>query len=181
MVDRDDYVLLPFESDRSPHFGAAARLYTSVWVGDNKDWAMRRHATWPGFRGLVARTPPGDVAGAVYGYTDLPGQWWHDHIAAELGPEATARWLTGSFCVTELAVALGQRRHGLGRRLLRAILVGLPHTGATLSTQTSNAPARALYESEGWRYLLTGMRFDPAGAAYAIMRRELKPGGGSRP
>ncbi len=168
----DEVMVLPFDAD-SRHFNDVVRMYNDVWGGDYKEFALLRHVDNPGFKGIAAMTTSGQVVGAVYGYTDLPGQWWHEHVAAALGPHATDRWLTGSFSVTELAVAASHRRRGLGRLLLRTVLAGLPHTCATLSTQLDNAPARALYTAEGWTALVPRMRFDPAGAEYIILRREL--------
>jgi ribosomal protein S18 acetylase RimI-like enzyme len=170
--DRTAFALAPFDAD-SRCFGDVARMYNEVWGGDNKEYALLRHVEYPGFKGVVALTERGEVAGAVYGYTDLPGQWWHNHVAAMLGREATDRWLTGSFSVTELAIVAAYRRQGLGRLLLRTVLTGLAQTTATLSTQLDNAPARALYASEGWRPLVEHMRFDPVGAEYVILRRDL--------
>lgn len=164
--------LRPFDLDSSLLRGVLA-VYKEVWGGDGKEYALYRHATYPGFKGVAALNAGGQVIGAIYGYTDGPGQWWHDHIAAVLGPTETARWLTGTFAVTELAVRQAYRRLGLGRQLLEVALRGLPNTGATLSTQVDNLPARRLYESAGWTYLIDHMRFGPDPTEYVIMRREL--------
>lgn len=164
--------LLPFDLDSSLLRGVLG-VYKAVWGGDGKEYALYRHATYPGFKGVAAVTEDGAVVGAIYGYTDGPGQWWHEHIAAVLGPGGTARWLTGTFAVTELAVRPAYRRLGLGRRLLREALRGLPNRAATLSTQVDNLPARQLYESEGWGYLIDSMRFGADPTEYVIMWREL--------
>src|SRR5262249_36680429 len=155
---KEGFALLPFQRD-SPRLADAGRLYNQVWVGENKKLSLLHHVTYPGFKGLVAMTSAGQVAGAVYGYTNLSRQWWHDQVAAVLGPQETERLLTGTFTVSELAVASAYRRQGLGRLLLRAVLADLPHAAATLSTQSDNLPARRLYESEGWQYLIYRMRF----------------------
>lgn len=170
--DLDGLTLARFDG-AAPYFGAVVRMYNAVWGGDSKEYALQRHMGYPGFKGIAALTEDGEVAGAIYGYTDLPGQWWHEHVARALGSRATKRWLTGSFGVAELAVRAEFRRRGLGRALLRTVLAGLPHRGATLSTQLDNAPARALYTAEGWRTLVARMRFDPSGVEYIILRRDL--------
>jgi len=170
--NRISFALAPFDAD-SRYLQAVARMYNEVWGGDTKEYALLRHVNFAGFKGVAALTEYGEVAGAVYGYTDLPGQWWHNHVAAMLGREATDRWLTGSFSVTELAIVAAHRRQGLGRLLLRTVLTALAETKATLSTQLDNAPARALYASEGWLTLVEHMRFDPVGAEYIILRRDL--------
>jgi ribosomal protein S18 acetylase RimI-like enzyme len=169
---KDGLALLPFDGD-SPRLADAIWLYNQVWGGDSKELSLLHHLGYPGFKGVVATTPEGRIAGAVYGYTDLPRQWWHNHVAAVLGPQETERALTGTFTVSELAVTQEHRRRGLGRLLLRTVLDGLPHTAATLSTQSDNVPARRLYESEGWQYLIYRMCFYADGPDYMILRREL--------
>jgi ribosomal protein S18 acetylase RimI-like enzyme len=172
MTETEAITLRPFDVE-SPLLEGAVAVYKRVWGGDSKEYALYRHATYPGFKGMAAVARDGAVLGAVYGYTDAPGQWWHEHIAAVLGPAETARWLTGSFAVTELAVLPEWRRAGIARLLLRGVLRGLSTNGATLSTQVENHPARALYESEGWRYLIPRMTFGADPTEYVIMRRDL--------
>lgn len=172
MASMDNVSLRPFDLD-SPLLQGVLGVYKAVWGGDGKEYALYRHATYPGFKGVAAVMGDGAVVGAIYGYTDGPGQWWHEHIAQVLGPTGTARWLTGTFAVTELAVRPAYRRLGLGRRLLREVLRGLPNTAATLSTQEDNLPARRLYESERWSYLIDSMRFGADPTEYVIMWREL--------
>jgi ribosomal protein S18 acetylase RimI-like enzyme len=185
MPGTEPITLLPFNLD-SPNFEKIIALYDAIW-GPNgerpssRPTQLRRHAISPGFKGVVAVAADGSVAvaadgsvaGYAYGMTDLPGQWWHEHIAPLLRPEKTARYLSGSFAVTELAVRPDMRRHGLGARLLNELLAHLPHVQATLSTEYDNAPARALYERLGWGYLIDRMRFAPDGPDYVIMHRPL--------
>ncbi len=157
-------------------------LYNAVWGKSGAgaaavDAQIRRHPRYPGFKAVVARAPDDRAVGFAYGYTNAPGQWWHERVAEHLGAERTAGELTGSFCVTELAVLPSHRRHGLGRRLLAALLADLPHAAATLSTQRDNRPARALYEAAGWDYLIARMRFTPGDREWVVMRRRLRPTG----
>lgn len=173
----DDFAIVPWTPD-SPHFPAVLALFDRVWPergdeGSGISAQTRRHATYPDFKGIAALTPAGELVGLAYGTADLPGMWWHEHIAPVLGPEATARHLTGSFAVTELAVAPEWRRRGLATRLMRELLAGLPHARATLSTERHNAAARALYERLGFAYLVESMVFTPDDAPYVIMGRPL--------
>jgi ribosomal protein S18 acetylase RimI-like enzyme len=174
----DELRLVPF-TPASPYFAGVVRLYNDVWQTPAQEAReigirIRRHATYPGYRGLVAITPAGEVVGFAYGTTDLPGQWWHDQIARLLGPSATAHYLTGSFAFAELAVSAAYRRQGLGQRLHDALLAGLPHRRATLSTQLDNLPARSLYARLGWQTLLERMCFDSSPTEYVILTRTLR-------
>ena len=145
------WVLVPFDR-HSAHLDAIAALYDRVWGGGSA--LVRRHAAYPGFKGLAALTPADQLAGFAYGSTVLPGQWWTERVAPLLGPERAERYFLGSFALGELIVAPEHRRRGLATRLIRGTLAGLPHTQATLSTQRDNHPARALYERLGFTYLI---------------------------
>jgi len=177
--DRDAPISIQPLALSSSALDGVIALYNAVWGKSgagaaSADAQIRRHASYPGFKAVVALARDGRAVGFAYGYTDTPGQWWHERVAEQLGVERTARELTGSFCVTELAVAPSHRRHGLGRRLLDTLFVGLPHAAATLSTQRDNLPARALYEAAGWEYLIARMRFTPGDREWVIMRRRLR-------
>ena len=164
--------LVPFDR-HSPHLDAISALCERVWGGAGATAQVARHATYPGFKGIVALTPGGEVAGYVYGATALAGQWWTEQIAPLLGAERTARVLIGSFAVTELAVAPEHRRHGLARQLMQVVLADLPQPQATLSTECDNTAARALYEQLGFTYLIERMSFTAAGVPYVVMHRWL--------
>jgi ribosomal protein S18 acetylase RimI-like enzyme len=169
--------LQPFTPD-SPLFPGVTRAFKLTWptrflsLNDAAD-PIRRHATYGGFKGVAAVTSQREVVGFTYGYTDSPGQWWHEYIARVIGVAEADRQLTGSFCLTELAVLPQWRRQGLGRRLIHAILADLPHNHAVLSTQCDNATAIALYQSLGWFMIVERMLFNVAGPEYTILAYEL--------
>lgn len=163
-------------SPESRTFADVVALYARVWPREDAaahEAIMRRHATYPDYKGLLAVAASGALAGFVYGATALPEQWWTQRIAAVLGPECTARDLVGSFAVTELAVAPEWRQQGVGERLMRSLLSGLPHDRATLSTEVHNTAARHLYERLGLTYLVERMEFTPGDVSYVVMHRRL--------
>ena len=72
---------------------------------------------------------------------------------------AYARWslvaAVGEAELLRIAVAPEVRGQGLGRRLLRSSVEALRTLGVThyrLEVRVSNAPARRLYEAEGWQF-----------------------------
>lgn len=86
----------------------------------------------------------------------------HERIWTE-PPDGFARWMVvpaaGEAELLRIAVGPGARRKGLGRTLLRSAEADLRNGGIRslhLEVRVSNAAARALYESEGWRQ--TGQR-----------------------
>jgi ribosomal protein S18 acetylase RimI-like enzyme len=133
---------------------------------------MSRHRGYAGFRAFGGWAGP-RLVGFAYGYTGAPGQWWHDCVAAALGPARSADWLADAFEVAELHVAPDSQGQGLGRRLLRALLAGLPHRTTLLSTPDTDSPARRLYRSDGFVDLVGGFRFPGGVEPFCLMGRRL--------
>ncbi len=157
----------------SPLLPGVLDVYQRVWGDRGFQPQVRRHATYPGFKGIAALAPSGEIAGYIYGTSTLPGQWWPDRIAAVIGRELAERRLYGSFNVTELGVRAEHRRRGLATRLMRSLLAGLPHQHVTLSTEYANHPARTLYEGLGFGYLVERMYFAEGAEEYAVLDRPL--------
>ncbi len=79
--------------------------------------------------------------------------------------------------VHTIGVDPAHQGRGIGRALLRELLAGADAHRATvfLEVRTDNAPARALYESEG--FTVVGLRrryYRPSGADAHTMRREAR-------
>lgn len=140
---------------------------------------LPQHASYPGFRGVTAdaaaaprATPSTTVLGFAYGYTSMPGQWWHDIMAYAMGDEMRRRWLLDAFEVVELAVIPTAQRQGIGGRLYDALLADLPHTTAVLSTALVETPALQLYRNRGWVPLLDRFAY-PSGAQAIVLGLDL--------
>jgi ribosomal protein S18 acetylase RimI-like enzyme len=151
------------------------RELAEIWPDASRariDEILPRHIVRDGFHFLGAFSE-GRLAGFVYGYCGASGQWWHDRVAAALGPDGTARWLPpGHFEFTELHVRAEYRRRGIGGRLHDALLDGLELPTAVLSTQTDNEPAIALYSGRGWQVIVPYLDFG-SGRPFLIMGRDL--------
>ncbi|HZM83850.1 MAG TPA: GNAT family N-acetyltransferase [Candidatus Limnocylindrales bacterium] len=117
---------------------------------------LPRHAGREGFRCVVALR--GDrLLGFAYGYTGERGQWWSNHVATRAPAYVTERWLGGHFEFVELAVEPGEQGQGIGTALHDALLAGLPHERALLSTYRDDRPAPRLYRRRGWELLMAGL------------------------
>jgi ribosomal protein S18 acetylase RimI-like enzyme len=171
-------VMLATFTPDSPLFSGVAELFRATWpdrffsTGDAAA-RIRQHARYVGFRGIAA-VAGGQVVGFVYGYTNAPGQWWYDQIVQHAPRMSMKLDLAGSFAFTELAVAAMWRRRGVGQRLHDAVLHGLPHRYAVLSTQTDNEAALALYRRNGWETLIPRMRFDGSPPDFVILGKALR-------
>jgi ribosomal protein S18 acetylase RimI-like enzyme len=167
---------------------------------------LERHAGNPGFHALAAVLPRGDdppgsprewgdypsphapLAGFIYGFHGVPGQWWHDTVAGALalssgssrpswfsgavgsaGRDGAAAWLDNSFEVAELHVLPAYQGMGIGRELLLRLTTGRPERTAVLSTADAESRARRLYRGVGFTDLLTGFRFSGVEPPYAVM------------
>jgi ribosomal protein S18 acetylase RimI-like enzyme len=154
------------------------RLWLEVWPGTSRsrfDEVLPRHAARDGFRCTVADDESGRLVGLAYGYAGAPGEWWHDIVSKEMGPELAGRWLgPGHFELVELMVAPDRRGHGLGGSLHDTVLAGATETTAVLTTQVENIPALALYRQRGWRTVVPEVRFPPGDAAYCVLGLDVR-------
>ncbi|MBA2285980.1 MAG: GNAT family N-acetyltransferase [Ktedonobacteraceae bacterium] len=163
--------LASFSAD-SRYLAGAVRCYVETW---KRDWEasydfFSRYARYPDFYGLVALSD-GEVIGSGFGTRSLPGQWWHDVVAAHVGAEHAA--LQDAWVLVELEVLKAYQGYGTGTRLHNALLAGQPCPRTLLSTEVANRGARRLYERLGWRYLHPGFRFNEGQEPYVVMHKEL--------
>jgi ribosomal protein S18 acetylase RimI-like enzyme len=148
---------------------------------------MERHTQFPSFRAVVVIAPPGSGDGPrpaagigqlpiiafSYGFHGADGQWWHDLVRSALtrmgGYDLAQTWLGDSFEVAEVHVHPDYQGHGIGRRMVPALLHPRLERTALLSTQDADTRARRLYRGLGFGDLLTGYRFPGTDPPYAVM------------
>lgn len=126
------------------------------------------HLERPGLRGWVALDGE-RMVGVAYGYLGAPGQWWHDQVRAALSSEQAQQWLEGAFEVCELHVRPELHGTGLGRRLLDALLGGVPTRTAILTTPDADTRARRFYRAGGWVDLARDVRFPGDPRSFAVL------------
>ena len=147
---------------------AASARFAPRWIA---------HAAAPGWRGVGAWAD-GALVGFAYGHAAASGLPWVDAVVAKLPPPTRTKWCADAFLLCELAVAPEHRGRGLGSALHDAVIDGVPHATALLTTldDRSNAGAR-LYARRGWRrlgapyvapgyphrYVVMGVRLDRCG------------------
>jgi ribosomal protein S18 acetylase RimI-like enzyme len=145
--------------------GAVARIYRDAYATPDDDLrafiggAFARHATWPGFRLLVA-TFNGIPAGFIYGYDTRPGQWWHDTIRPAMVVANCDTWLEDAFELAEVAVDPAVQGRGIGTALIEAFLAEVPGRTVLLSAMADPADrAKDLYRRFGFIDLLPEFRY----------------------
>jgi ribosomal protein S18 acetylase RimI-like enzyme len=152
------------------HRRAGAGAATDEWA---REW-LPRHTQRDAFRFLVALAEDGAVAGFAYGYTGGSGQWWTDRVAAAMKADQRRAWLEPPhYEVVELHVRPESQRTGIGSALLEALLDGLPHRQALLSTQVDNEKARPFYERHGWQVVVDRLSFGPGYAPFCVYGKRL--------
>jgi ribosomal protein S18 acetylase RimI-like enzyme len=161
--------------------------YDEAVVAGRYGYAMQ-HTERPGFRAVGAFAETGREGGGTaevlvgfgYGYLIAPGQWWHDQVRAALDRRTAKKWLPGAFEVCELHVHPDHQSRGLGRQLLHALVAGLPHPAALLSTPDADTKAFRLYHADGFVDLARGHHFPGDSRPFAILgvRLPLQPAGG---
>jgi len=136
--------------------------------------SLERHLRYRDFRLCTAREAGSDrLLGFTYGYTGATGQWWYDLVATVMRPADVERWLSGGFEFVELAVLPGAQGRGIGGTLHDALLAGLPHRTAALSTLQQETDALHLYRKRGWTVLIDRFVFPAAPQPYQIMGLDL--------
>ncbi|HST46478.1 GNAT family N-acetyltransferase [Jatrophihabitans sp.] len=120
--------------------------------GPQRGTHMLRHAGFDSFRCRAALDADGRMLGFGYGYTSMPGQWWHDLVLRAI-PAGAQEWLGYAFELSELHVTPPAQGAGLGERLLRSLADGLPHRTMVLSTPEGENRAWRLYRRLGFEDL----------------------------
>lgn len=135
---------------------------------------LPRHLQHDGFRCVVVMEDDSqNMLGFAYGYTGVAGQWWHDLVQRKMTLEDAEYWMTDVFEVVELAVRPSAHGHGYGGRVHDALLQGLPHRTATLSTYQVETTALKMYEKRGWVTLLPDFMFPGYTVPYRILGKLL--------
>jgi GNAT superfamily N-acetyltransferase len=151
----------------APFFDADVQV-AAILVGQS------RYAKRPGFRCCLARDAvSGEIVGFAFGHTLLPGNSWWDHVPPAMTAEARERWLSDCWVLVEFGVAPEWQGRGIGGRLHDAVLSGLPHATAILSTPQMETNALALYRKRGWVTLLDDFYFPDVPGPFLILGKEL--------
>ncbi|MCK9520740.1 MAG: GNAT family N-acetyltransferase [Dehalococcoidia bacterium] len=167
---------------RGPLFDGAIRVYADAFAqppysdpdrGREVRSRLRSvHRSRPNFRGFIAKTPGGEVAGMCYGYHGEHGQWWHDMVRNALTAEQARDWLSDSYELVELAVSPAYQGRGIGRALIERLLEDCDEATCVLSTRT-DSQAHELYRRMGFE-VITIMAFAPQGAPFYVMGKVLR-------
>lgn len=154
--------------------GEVAAVQTAALgpVPPDRAQVFTRHAAHPGFRAFGAFAD-GALVGFTYGGACRQGQWWYDQIRPALAMAGHRRWLVDPYAVTELHVLPSYHGHGLGLRLIHALLADVGAASALLSTYDAESRARRLYRGLGFVDLLTAFRFGGQVQPYAVLAAPL--------
>jgi GNAT superfamily N-acetyltransferase len=132
----------------------AMRIYVEAMgyppmSGSQRGVHLLRHARLDHFQCRAALDGDGEMVGFGYGYTSLPGQWWHDLVGRAVRTDAEY-WLGCAFELSELHVSPAAQGNGISERLLRSLAGGLPHRTMLLSTPEGENRAWRLYRRLGF-------------------------------
>lgn len=121
----------------------------------------------------VAAIEDDRLVGIAYGYQGAPGQWWHDHVRAAMGPRLALEWLKDAFEVCELHVRPSHQQQGVGRDLLVRLLSHTRARTAVLTTPDQETRARDFYRDGGWVDLVRDLRFPGDPRSFAVLGLDL--------
>ncbi len=126
-------------------------LYQQVWnTTTDCTEHFKRHMDYEGFRGYICLNEEEKLVGFTYGYASLPGQYYRELLANQLGFDLSHTWLTNCFEFVEICVHPSMRQKGVGSFLHDSLLKDIPFKTSVLTTQQSNLAARKLYDKKGW-------------------------------
>jgi ribosomal protein S18 acetylase RimI-like enzyme len=166
--------LLPRLDDILTVYGQAMG-YPAELLAARREY-MAAHTSRQGFRAVVTLDDDGAMLGFGYGYTSVPGQWWHDHVRAAIHRKSRSAWLSDCFELVELHVRPGAQGRGAGERQLRELLAGVSHRTVLLSTPEADETAsRAwrLYRRLGFGDVLRSFHFPGDERPFAVLGRPL--------
>jgi ribosomal protein S18 acetylase RimI-like enzyme len=158
----DDAMDIYARAMQYPQHAAAQRSVTA-----------RKHVAHEGFACRAAVLDDGALIGFGYGYTTLPGQWWHDLVRRALDADAAREWLVDAFELSELHVLPDYQGSGIGRRLLLSIAEGVPHASMLLSTPDADTRAFRLYRDTGFVDLARNYLFPGDARPFAVLGARL--------
>lgn len=164
-------------SDLRDHLDEAMGIYVqamsySPTSGTQRGVQAMRHARYDSFRCRAALSESGTMLGFAYGYTSLPGQWWHDLVARAVGRPGTS-WLKGAFELSELHVLPQAQGAGIGEMLLRSLADNLPHENMVLSTPEGENRAWRLYRRLGFADLVRNHMFPGDNRPFGVLGAHL--------
>ncbi len=156
----------------------AMRIYVlamnySDHTGVQRAVSARKHTSIQGFACRAALTEDGALVGFGYGYTSLPGQWWHDLVRRALTREAAREWLVDAFELSELHVLPQFQGQGIGRQLLESLCSAIPHAAMLLSTPDAETRAFRLYRDTGFVDLARNYLFPGDARPFAVLGARL--------
>jgi ribosomal protein S18 acetylase RimI-like enzyme len=165
------------------HSDEAMRIYAkamgySAQTGVQRAISARRHTSNVGFACRVAEDGEGKLVGFGYGYTTVPGQWWHDLVRRAISPDDQG-WLSNAFELSEMHVLPAAQGAGIGRRILEALNSDIPHDAMVLSTPDNDTRAFRLYRRMGFVDLARNYLFPGDSRPFAVLgaRLPLRPVG----
>jgi ribosomal protein S18 acetylase RimI-like enzyme len=142
-------------------------------TGAHRAVTARRHATNLGFACRAALTGDGKLVGFGYGYTTLPGQWWHDLVRRAIAGADGGDWLSDSFELSEMHVLPIAQGAGIGRRILSALADDIAHSAMLLSTPDADTRAFRLYRHMGFVDLARNYLFPGDSRPFAVLGARL--------
>lgn len=139
------------------HSDEAMRIYAkamgySAQTGVQRAISARRHTSNAGFACRVAEDGDGKLVGFGYGYTTVPGQWWHDLVRRAMSPEDQG-WLGNAFELSEMHVLPASQGAGSAAGSSKPSTATFPTTRwccRHLTTTRARSGSTAGWDSSTW-------------------------------
>lgn len=162
--------IVPFRVE-GKYFKKMIRLYCHLFEVDalGMEVQFKRHSTYPLFEGYLAIINE-QVAGYIYGYSSLKGQYYHDLLARHLRNEP--EWMNHCMELVELGVDPKHRSRGIAKHLVKRLLQNRTEEKVLLTTRKDNHTAIAFYHKSGFKIIREGF-YPNVPHEYIIMGKHL--------
>ena len=105
----------------------------------------------------------GELVGFAYGFGLRSGRWW-EGLRDPVPEGFTTEWEGRTFAVIDVGVSQRLRRHGIGTRLMDALLAGRREQRASLGMIPALTDSARFYAATGWD--LVGTQDSPPDAGW---------------
>ncbi|MCP3738144.1 GNAT family N-acetyltransferase [Rossellomorea sp. BNER] len=138
-----------------PYFYKTIELYGFLFGTDPiaMEKQFQLHSQYPNFEGYLM-IKDNQVAGYIYGYTSVRGQYYHDLLANHLHPYTG--WVKDCMELAELGVHPQYRRQGIAKQLIHTLCQNRREKTAVLTARKNNSNAISFYQKRGWVIIREG-------------------------
>jgi ribosomal protein S18 acetylase RimI-like enzyme len=169
IVNKDDLISAYYATYSAPPYNepltAAQKFGTEIIEnGQRQD-----------FNCIIARLLSNNqIIGFAYGFSCLPGTWWHDTVTQGLSNDIVEKWFLNAFEFVEFGVIPSFQRQSIGSQIHHKLFSNLDYRTAVLNVLQADIPAFHLYQARGWATIRKDFFYNLEGSPCAILGLDIE-------